>query len=68
VVGVRGLVRDAQFPYDERFVDERRRLAGLWLDRARSLVRTGELTPGDLAPALAPALAALRLGEHDLTS
>jgi hypothetical protein len=62
LVEARGLLCDAQFPYDERFVDERRRLAGLWLERARALVRAGEVTPLDLRPALA----ALRLAETDV--
>jgi hypothetical protein len=62
LLGVRGLLCDAQFPYDERFVEERRRLCGLWLERARALARDGELAPVELRPALA----VLRLGEADL--
>ena len=59
---VKGMVCDAQFPYDERFVDERRRLAGLWLRQARALLRDGELVVADLGYALR----ALRLEEDDL--
>jgi DNA-binding SARP family transcriptional activator len=62
LAAVRGNVCAAQFPYDERLVDERHRVVGEWIGHARAAVRAGEI---DTA-ALGPALAALGLAAADL--
>ena len=59
---VRGNLCDAQFPYDERLVAERHRLAADWVRHARVAVRAGLVEPADLGPALA----ALGLDDGDV--
>jgi hypothetical protein len=59
---VRGNLCDAQFPYEDRFQDERHRLCSQWIHHARRALRAGEVDLADLDPALA----ALNLAPSDL--
>jgi hypothetical protein len=62
LLSVRGNLGDAQFPYDEGFVDERHRLSGEWVRHACRAHRGGEVAITDLEPALT----SLKLTSDDL--
>jgi hypothetical protein len=62
LTSVRGLLGDAQFPYDEPFVEERHRIVGEWLRHAAAAREAGDVDSGRLLPALT----ALKLTPDDL--
>jgi hypothetical protein len=51
LAGVRGNLCQAQFPYDEPFLDERHRFIGTWLAETRKLVAAGQVEPSGLRAA-----------------
>jgi hypothetical protein len=52
LLSVTGNLCDAQFPYEEQFVDERHRVCGELLGHARASVRAGEVGAAELVPVL----------------
>ena len=51
VVGLRGNLADVQFPYDDWFIEERRRLRTEWIYHAGELLRAGVVTWAELGSA-----------------